>query len=298
MHKEDKIHHLTIDDLPRYLEIDYVDGDIAFTDNIGYHSVKPAPFRIDAVRLLSCMKGSLKVEINTKEYTIHANEVLCCGPNVMLYNVVPSPDLECRILALSTRLIRRIINAGSGVRNKIFHVNQNPVIRIGEEGARVFMQYHELLISRMKAEDNSYRKDIMASLAGAVFYELLANLDTYCLPAEETTLRQGDVLFKRFIQLLSRTEVKVRSVPYYADKLFVTPKYLSSVCKRVSGKTAFELINDLVMEDITELFRYTDKSIKEIAEYLDFSDLSFFGKYVKSHTGFSPTEYRRRLSRK
>lgn len=298
MDYEERNQPLTIDDLAQHLEIDYVDGNIAFTDNIGYHSPKPKPFKIDAVRIVMCMEGTLKVDVNSREYTLCANDILCCSPNVTIHNCVASDDLKCNVLALSAKVIRQLINPGNDIRNKVFYINRNPLLHIGEEGVRVFKQYYELLSSRTQAPENLYCKEIVSSLACAVFYELLATMDKYCVSSDDTLVRQGDLLFKRFVELLSGMQIKRRSVSYYADKLFVTPKYLSTVCKQVTGKTAFELINRIVMEDITQLLKYSDKSIKEISEYLDFPNLSFFGKYIKTHTGVSPTEYRRQLSQK
>lgn len=289
---------LSLEDLARYVEVDYMDGDIAFTGNVGYHSRKPVPFRIDAIRMVLCVQGTLQVEINTKEYTLHANDILCCSPNVTIHNCTHSTDLKCNVLALSTRIIRRLIHPGNDIRGKIFHINQNPLLHIGEEGSRVFKEYFELLSSRMQTPESVYRKEIVSSLACAVFYELLATLDKHYIPSDDTLSRQGDILFKRFIELLATSRKKERSVVHYADKLFVTAKYLSTVCKKICGKTAFELINQLVVEDITQLLKYSDKSIKEISNDLDFPNLSFFGKYIKAHTGYSPTEYRRQLSQK
>lgn len=294
---KEEVRYVTMDDLAQNVKIDYVDGDIAFVGNISIPP-KPRPFKMDAIRLFTCVKGSLKVEINAKEYTIHPNEILCCGPNVLVCNVVPSADLECKGLIISTRTIRKVIHLGTDMRNKIFYINQNPVLPISDEGVHVFEEYHNLLQARMKASDNPYRKDIIFSLVSGVFYELLAHLDKYATDTDNVLIRQGDLLFKRFIELLVGMKVKERSVTYYADKLFVTSKYLSTVCKKVSGKTAFELINQLVIEDITQLLKYSEKSIKEISDDLDFPSLSFFGKYIKAHTGVSPTEYRRQLYQK
>ena len=298
--KDIEVRHrqLTLDDLAQHVEIDYVDGDVAFTNNIDYSSPKPGSFRLDAIRMVLCTQGTLQVDVNSREYTLRVNDVLCCGPNTTIHDCVPSADLKCNVLALSTRIIRQLINPGNDLRNKIFYINKNPLLHIGEEGALVFKQYYDLLSSRMKVPGKPYRKEIVSSLACAVLYELLAHLDKYSQPVNDALVRQGDILFKRFVELLSGTEIKVRSVSYYAEKLFVSTKYLSFVCKQVSGKTAFELINRLVMEDITQLLKYSDKSIKEISDYLDFPNISFFGKYIKAHTGFSPTEYRRQLSQK
>lgn len=113
----------------------------------------------------------------------------------------------------------------------------------------------------------------------------------FCLSTQIT--QRSNILFKRFLDLLACTEVKKRSISYYAGKLCVTPKYLSTVCKKVSGKTAFEWINDYVVEDIKYFLKYSNKSIKEISEHQDFPNISFFGKYVKTHLGTSPTDYRK-----
>ena len=84
-------------------------------------------------------------------------------------------------------------------------------------------------------------------------------------------------------------------VTWYAEELHVTPKYLSTTCKNVSGKTANIWINQFVVKDICQLLRYSEMSIKEISEHLNFPNLSFFGKYVKSHLGVSPKEYRQQI---
>ncbi len=81
-------------------------------------------------------------------------------------------------------------------------------------------------------------------------------------------------------------------IGFYANQLYVTPKYLSAVCKEVSGQTASELITQYMVKDILYLLRNSQKSIKEIANELNFPNLSFFGKYVKQHLGMSPKQYR------
>ena len=87
-------------------------------------------------------------------------------------------------------------------------------------------------------------------------------------------------------------------VAVYADKLHVTPKYLSAVCKDISGETASDIINQYVIKDVLYLLKKSEKSIKEIVNELDFPNLSFFGKYVKRYTGSSPKQYRKQLAEK
>ena len=86
---------------------------------------------------------------------------------------------------------------------------------------------------------------------------------------------------------------KSESVSYYADKMFLTAKHLSTVVKEISGKTAGEWIDSLVVLEAKALLKSSEMSIQEIADELHFANQSFFGKYFKHHTGMSPKEYRR-----
>lgn len=110
----------------------------------------------------------------------------------------------------------------------------------------------------------------------------------------------GEFLLNKFIDLLETSYPKNREVSYYAEKLHVTPKFLSSICKASCGQTASRLIDKYVLKDIEYLMKQFSKTIKEIANELDFPSISFFGKYVKKHFGMSPRalreEYRKECS--
>ena len=106
--------------------------------------------------------------------------------------------------------------------------------------------------------------------------------------------RSADKVFSDFVSLLSSASPKPRDVAYYADRLCLTPKYLSAVCKQVSGITASQFIAQFVVKDIRRLLEETDKSIKEICNELAFPNPSFFGTYVRKHLGLSPRQYRDR----
>ena len=105
----------------------------------------------------------------------------------------------------------------------------------------------------------------------------------------------GEYLFKEFVKLLENSYPKSRRVDYYAERLHVTPKYLSTICKTCSGKNPSKLIDTYVLRDIEYLLTHTMKNIKEIAYELEFPNLSFFGKYVKQHFGVSPKAYREQI---
>ena len=135
----------------------------------------------------------------------------------------------------------------------------------------------------------------MMSILHCVIFELLAITDRVekIELNEQDSMKQSNVLFKHFVEMLAENEGRVRSVAEYADMLYVTPKYLSSVVKQISGRTALDLIHETTTHAIVRQLKYTDKSIKEIATEMKFPSLSFFGKFVKSQLGVSPKRFRK-----
>ena len=103
---------------------------------------------------------------------------------------------------------------------------------------------------------------------------------------------RNEYLFARFMELVSTYLSVERSISFYASKLCISPKYLTSVVKQVSGKTPTTLIREKVMDEIKYKLCCTQSTIKEIAYGLNFPNLSFFGKYFKAETGVSPSVYR------
>ena len=83
-----------------------------------------------------------------------------------------------------------------------------------------------------------------------------------------------------------------RSVGFYAGQLNLTPKYLTTIIRKTSGRTAVQWIDDYVVLEAKNLLKYSTMSIQEISYYLNFPNQSFFGKYFKNHTGMTPTAYR------
>lgn len=105
-------------------------------------------------------------------------------------------------------------------------------------------------------------------------------------------LQKGRLLVKKFKQLIEQHCSENLSIKQYADLLFVTPSHLSEIVKSITGRTSTDLINDRMVLEIKRLLKYSDLTITEIAYKLNFSDQSYFAKYVKKLTGFAPKELR------
>ena len=101
-------------------------------------------------------------------------------------------------------------------------------------------------------------------------------------------------LSKNFIVLVDRYHRQKRFLDFYAERLGVSSKHLSRTAKRYTGIASVDWIEHYTISDAKILLRTTNLSIKEIAERLNFSSQSFFGKYFKKYEGISPKDFRRR----
>lgn len=273
-------------------EVDYMDDGIAFHTDIRELPIENGSMQVNMVTVVACISGKLQVELNAITYTIQQNEILVCLPNSIIDNCMLSPDFDGAVLCLSQRGILEQISENK-IWNKAFHFAESPIVQVSEESLNMFRLYGSMLMEKVKMKHSPFYKEIIVSIVKASLYELLANVKNESVSYGNGLTKQREVLFKRFIELLSTTRIKPRNVSWYAEQLCVTPKYLSTVCKQVSGKTAFDWINEYVLVDIRYWLKNTNKTIKEITDILNFPNISFFGKYCRTHFGVSPTEFRK-----
>ena len=95
------------------------------------------------------------------------------------------------------------------------------------------------------------------------------------------------------MKLVRDYHTKERNLSFYADKLFLTPKYLSKLIKTISGKSAHEWIDSFVILEAKNLLKYSDMSIKSIVYELNFPNQTTFYRFFKTKTGMTPSEYRK-----
>ena len=107
----------------------------------------------------------------------------------------------------------------------------------------------------------------------------------------EAAKRQDEV-FDRFIQLLNDSDGAERSIPWFAERLFVTPNRLSNIVKEVSGQTVMQWINRKVVQNAKMLLKHSDLRINEVADKLGFPNPSFFSKFFHRETGMTPNAFR------
>ena len=105
-------------------------------------------------------------------------------------------------------------------------------------------------------------------------------------------LRHKKEVYEIFLHLLYRHFRTERQIRFYADKLNVSSPYLSRMIKEISGTTVNDHITSLLYKEICNLLKQSDMTMREIADYLHFSDQSAMSNFFKLRSGMSPLAYR------
>ncbi|MBR6250370.1 MAG: helix-turn-helix transcriptional regulator [Bacteroidales bacterium] len=249
------------------------------------------PCRLNAVSVLLCKSGAIDCTINLKSYHIEANTIIICT-NSDIVQIETSPNACVYAGLISTRLLDRMrINYWQS--NAIIKSNRNIFTDIPTADMQMLESYYGMLRTNMTSDLREAEK-IVENLVSAFAHTLISVLDKRNDIIYETKTTRGETIHERFMELLNQYHSTERSVAFYADKMCLTPNYLSGEVRKFTGKTALEWINEYVILEAKTLLRYSELNIREVAFRLNFPTQSAFGKYFKKYVGIGPKEYQAR----
>ncbi|SDZ96726.1 AraC-type DNA-binding protein [Porphyromonadaceae bacterium KH3R12] len=154
------------------------------------------------------------------------------------------------------------------------------------------LDLHTFIVKKYKREDHLYREEITKNLLYTLIYEVLQLLSSYKITTNGKALTRSEELLTQFIGLLFQFHSQERSVKFYADKMSLTPKYLSKKVREASGKSVSQWIDEMVIMEAKAMLKSSNLTVLQISEKLNFPNASFFGSYFKKRTGISPIQYR------
>lgn len=292
--KESGIQQINISDVSQLTEhVKYFDGEIGFADDIRSVVTLSNAFKVNFVAMIFCTQGNVSLKVNSVKYDISANDGLLIDMQSVVSDITHDSNMSCKIICIS--LDGGITFMTKSVFEAFLRVKQNPVVHFSDDEVELMSRYYELARFKIShPEVGSTGKEAMHTILHAYVIDMIANLTShYGEDRDVSIMRQGDKIFHKFIMMLAKSNGTQRSVKDYADELCVSPKYLTSICRRHEDKTASDLIALNTIGHIKQMLLYSSLSIKEIALQLGFDNLSFFGKYVKKHLGQSPNNYRK-----
>jgi AraC-like DNA-binding protein len=257
------------------------------------------PIRFDGYILFFLKKGHFHIDFNLKTYEVHEGSLLLTVPGNIIRVGQPHQDRLAQIELVYVVLSRQFISGLQVDFNKVFQDSvqmlENPCIALNQEQLALAESYF-LLAKQVVGSSLSNKKAIIGGLLSSLSYMTediwTGQLADKGQPLADSGARAA-LTYDRFMKLVTEYHSRERGMQFYADKLCLTPKYLSKIVKDASGRSGPEWIDDFVILEAKNLLRYSDESIKEIAYKLNFPSASVFNKFFKAKTGLGPSDYRR-----
>lgn len=247
------------------------------------------PHVFEGFLLSLCLEGSAKIKVNLREYTISKNTLTIIFPNQIFEPISKSDVLHVKTLFFPMDLLVDLPFPSNF--DVAFKIRKQACINVPDEIMQELLTYFSLINNLHEREEQPYRREIVRGLLYTTIMQACSiYIDSDC-NTEIKSIRKEELLHN-FFRLMMTHRKSVRNVSFYADKLFVTPKYLSSTLKKTTGKTAIEWINEAVIIEAKSMLKRSNMTVLQISEELNFPNPSFFGRYFKQYGGMTPVEYR------
>lgn len=252
------------------------------------------PCRIDAFIIGVGTEGETSVSFNLHEFRLKKDSMFIFTPKNIL-QVNSQQYFKADVIAISPDFMRRINIDIKNMMPLFLKFVENPTLALTPEESRSMRGMIAQIERETRGPETHFSFDIVSGLIAATIYKVgdIMYHDLAEHPeGQNNSHNRAEEYFKQFTHLLGEHFREERSVGFYARQLCITPKYLTTLIKRISGQSVSEWIDNYVILEAKTLLKYSTMSIQEIAYYLNFPNQSFFGSYFKRNTGMSPSQYK------
>ena len=263
---------------------------------VTFPSPLQAPFRMKGLGVIVCGQGEFLFLLNQKKHLAKAGESLFIPEDGEFQILEESRDLEIQMLFYQIDPIRDIMGnlvVSMYMYSRLTSEAPSCVWNTGEE--EDILKYMSLLDSALQPEENSFKFYEQKLLLLALTYRICSIYNRKLVGERRDAGGRKRETFIRLIQLIEQHYMQERGVEFYADKLCLSPKYLSAISKSICGYTVQELVFKAIIRKCISLLKNTQKNIQEISNDFGFPNASYFGTFFKKQMGMAPQQYRKSL---
>lgn len=257
------------------------------------HELIQDHFRSDFLGVFLLLEGEMMVEVNFIKYQLQKNSLALTAPNSLKRMIHASPTAKITGMSFTTSFLNWL-----GVSSNVFELLDyfttkfSAEWKLSQDDAILFLKLITQLQEKIGNDrERPYRKELLYHTFYIFLYEISELGKKYSNQISPTMSRKENLMMN-FVMLVQEQFRAERKVLNYANQLHVSAKYLTETIKEISGSTAGDFIDHIVLIEAKSLLLSPQLSIAEIALELNFSDQSFFGKFFKRLTGQSPKAYR------
>lgn len=244
------------------------------------------PYRTKESRIIRLLQGKGRISINLVEYEVSGQMLIVTPPNSLIELLEVSKDYNFQVIVTENDFLPTV--QGNSLKD-VYGQHGSTFLLTTEEWEHTGKLF-DLLWETMHR--TPFRREVVQHLVTALVYTIKYIRDQRQTSTPPRISRQEE-LFNRFITLVNEHAKLERNISFYADKLCLTPHYLSTIIREASGQTVMEWINQAVVLEAKVLLKHSDLLVFQISDELNFPNPSFFSKFFKRMTGMTPAEYQK-----
>ena len=252
------------------------------------------PSRLNALIIGVGTEGETSLTSNLQAFRLKKDSLFIFSPKHIL-QVQSNNRFKAHLIVIAPDFLKRINIDTKRMMPLFLQFGSLPCMELTHAESQSLRSFISMVEQELKGSETDFSSEIIGGLIAATIYKVGDILTHYLTEHPEVDSpihNRAEEYFRQFTELLGEHYKHERSVGFYARQLCITPKYLTTLIKRISGKSVSEWIDNYVILEAKTLLKYSNMSVQEIAYYLNFPNQSFFGSYFKRNAGMSPSQYK------
>lgn len=252
------------------------------------------PSRLNALIIGVGTEGETSLTSNLQEFRLKKDSLFIFSPKHIL-QVQSNNRFKAHLIVIAPDFLKRINIDTKRMMPLFLQFGSLPCMELMHAESQSLRSFISMVEQELKGSETDFSSEIIGGLIATTIYKVGDILTHYLTEHPEVDSpihNRAEEYFRQFTELLGEHYKHERSVGFYARQLCITPKYLTTLIKRISGKSVSEWIDNYVILEAKTLLKYSNMSVQEIAYYLNFPNQSFFGSYFKRNAGMSPSQYK------
>jgi len=282
------------------IENDSLEEDFLFFDNfsevnkvVEWMSETDYPVRLNKITMIAfCMEGYMKFNLGLKKVMMSKNQIYVILSDQIIQATEVSPDFKVGFMVVRRNFYNHQNHFIETI-NLHNRLMEQPYFNLSEKEMQEYIRIFDMIHEKLADTQHTYRMQIIQNYFQITFYNIYHLIINHQKVTEKPALNNNMTIYERFMKSVEEHYRMEHSVIFYANKLCLTPKYLSSVIFEMSGKHASDWIHEYIMLEAKALLKSTDMSLKNISDTLCFCTPSHFGRFFKRYTGYTPNEYKK-----
>lgn len=300
MNKENTHYYQHKNDFETYLKSALLDKKSDFSTVYdwnfrGLKSYYSTDIHLHSTLFILVQNGNATLEINHKKHQIFQNDMVLLSFGHFLKITQLSRDFKCLALYITRDYVEEMYSTDMLYKRVKYGIKmyKNPVLNLNHTEFEILVKRTEFIREIIQNMKHLHRKEMTLNALRIFFLDLSNIIEINELDSDDTKPSMDEIYFQKFLDLLGRYYKNEHLVDFYAHQISITPHYLTLIVKKLSGQTVSDFIYQLLFSEAKILLQQPEISIQQIAEQLNFSDQSAFGKFFKRNSGISPREYRK-----